>query len=277
MSSDRARLATDYHAGLLSKDLPHERDRLGLLEQWGDPESQAVLAQCGLSATSRCLEIGAGAGSIARWLAQQCPDGRVIAVDSDARYLDGPVQPALEWRQEDIGTLEFADDSFDLIHSRLTFCHLGNRREMIDRAFRWLRPGGWLAICDPMLMPAASSADPDVRRFFAAMEQAWTAQGSDMADWARALPTRMAEAGLKDMSVRARANVIGDGGVYDHLAASNIEQEGGYMVERGLVPADVRDRVLALVRSSRLVELRSITLYAWGRKPLPAGSGTPES
>ncbi len=274
MSSDRT-LATDYHAGLLSKDLPHERDRLGLLEQWGDPESQAVLAQCGLHSASRCLEIGAGAGSIARWLAQQCPDGRVVAVDSDARYLDGPIQPALEWCQEDIRTLEFDDDSFDLIHSRLTFCHLDNRREMIDRAFRWLRPGGWLAICDPMLMPAASSADPDVRRFFGAMEQAWAAQGSDMADWARALPTRLAAAGFDDVSVRARANVIGDGGAYDRLAASNIEQEGGYMVERGIVPADVRDRVLALVRSSRLVELRSITLYAWGCKPLPDESATP--
>ncbi len=271
--SDDPTPATDYHTGLLSKDLPHERDRLGLLEQWGDPESQAVLAQCGLHPASRCLEIGAGAGSIARWLAGQCPDGRVVAVDSDARYLDGPPQPALEWCQEDIGTLEFDDDSFDLIHSRMTFCHLGNRREMLDRAFRWLRPGGWLALCDPMLMPASASADPDVRRFFEATEQAWTAQGSDMADWARALPARLAAAGFADVSVRARANVIGDGGVYDRLAALNIEQEGGYMVERGLVPADVHGRVLELVRSSRLVELRSITLYAWGRKPLPAGSG----
>ena len=61
MTSDQPRLATDYHAGLLSKDAPHERERLGLLEQWGDPESQAVLAQCGLSAASHCLEIGAGA------------------------------------------------------------------------------------------------------------------------------------------------------------------------------------------------------------------------
>lgn len=274
MTSDHPRLATDYHAGLLSKDLPHERERLGLLEQWGDPESQAVLAQCGLSPASHCLEIGAGAGSIARWLARQCRDGRVVAVDADARYLDGPAQPALEWCQEDIRTFEFGDDSFDLIHSRMTFCHLDNRREMIDRAFRWLRPGGWLAICDPMLMPAASSADPDVRRFFTAMEQAWTAQGSDMADWARALPTRMAAAGFADVSARARANVIGDGGAYDRLTALNIAQEGGYMVERGLLPADVHERVLDLVHSSRLVELRSITLYVWGRKPLPEKSAS---
>lgn len=273
MSGERENLETDYRSGLLSKDIPQERSRLGLLEQWGDPESRAVLAQCGLNPASHCLEIGAGAGSVARWLAQQCPDGRVLAVDSDARYLDGSCEPPLKWCQADVRTLDFADGSFDVIHSRLTFCHLDNRQEMIARALRWLRPGGRLAICDPMLMPAASSADPDVRRFFAALEQAWTAQGSDMVDWARALPTRLATAGFADVSVRPQANLLGDGGVYDQLAVANIEQEGAYLVERGLIPADVHERVLALLRGSRLVELRSITLYVWGRKPLSDGDG----
>ncbi len=273
MSGGHENLKSDYRSGLLSKDTPHERGRLGLLERWGDLESHAVLAQCGLTPASHCLEIGAGAGSVARWLAQQCPDGRVLAVDNDARYLDESGEPPLEWCEADARTLDFADGTFDVIHSRMTFCHLANRDEMISRALRWLRPGGWLALCDPMLMPAASSADPDVRRFFGAMELAWTAQGSDMVEWARALPNRLATAGFADVSVRPQANLLGDSGVYDQLAGANIEQEGAYLVERGLIPADVHERVLALLRGSRLVELRSITMYAWGRKPLSDGDG----
>lgn len=273
MSGGHEQLQTDYRSGLLSKDTPSERARLGLLERWGDPESQAVLAQCGLTRKSHCLEIGAGAGSVARWLAQQCPDGRVLAVDNDARYLDQSGPPSLKWCEADVRTLDFPDGSFDVIHSRMTFCHLDNRDELIGRALRWLRPGGWLALCDPMLMPAASSADPDVRRFFSAMELAWTAQGSDMVEWARALPTRLAAAGFADVSLRPQANLLGDGGVYDQLAGANIAQEGAYLVEQGLLPADVHERVLALLQRSQLVELRSITMYAWGRKPLPGGDG----
>ncbi len=69
MSGGHENLKSDYRSGLLSKDTPHERGRLGLLERWGDLESHAVLAQCGLTPASHCLEIGAGAGSVARWLA----------------------------------------------------------------------------------------------------------------------------------------------------------------------------------------------------------------
>ena len=77
MTSD-VPLATDYSSGALSKDIPEEFERLRLLEAWGDPDTHTVLRTVGLRSTWRCLEIGAGAGSVACWLSDQCADGGVV-------------------------------------------------------------------------------------------------------------------------------------------------------------------------------------------------------
>jgi SAM-dependent methyltransferase len=259
-------LATDYSSGALSKDTPEEFERLRLLEAWGDPDTQSVLDTIGLSPNWRCLELGAGAGSIARWLAAQCPDGTVVAVDSDTRYLDGQQVGNLEWRAGDIHSLDFAAESFDLIHSRCTFCHLTERESVIDSAVRWLAPGGWLVVGDPLCLPAAVSIHEPIRRFFGALEAAWRAQGTDMA-WAQTLPSQLARAGLRDIAVLTRPNCLGEKGPYGQLSIANIRQEGAYLVDRGLLAQSDVDAVLALCQDPDFMDIRSMTVYAWGRKP----------
>jgi len=55
-----------------------ERKRLGLLQRQLDPLSQRRLAELGILQSWRCLEVGAGYGSLARWLTDQVgPQGRV--------------------------------------------------------------------------------------------------------------------------------------------------------------------------------------------------------
>jgi len=48
-----------------------ERERLGLLERVADPITLRRLQSLGVREGWRCLEIGAGHGSVARWLAMQ--------------------------------------------------------------------------------------------------------------------------------------------------------------------------------------------------------------
>jgi SAM-dependent methyltransferase len=266
MSAD-ATLGTDYESGALSKDRPGERERLRLLEEWGDPDTHRVLATVGLAPAWRCLELGAGAGSVARWLAAQCPDGTVLAVDSDVRYRRDDEPANLEWRRADIRTLDLPAGSFDLVHSRLTFCHLPNRDEVVASAARWLAPGGWLVVGDPLCMPAAGSAHPAVRRFFGALEEAWRAQGSDMTTWAQTLPSQLARVGLRDVGILVRTNCLGEIGPYGELAVANIRQEGGYLVDSGVLEQRDVDAVLALCQDPGFMDIRSITVYAWGRKP----------
>ncbi len=259
-------LATDYSSGALSKDTPEEFERLRLLEEWGDPDTHAALRTIGLRSQWRCLEIGAGAGSVARWLASQCVEGRVVAVDTDTRYCDGHGPDNLEWRTADVRTLDVPAGSFDLVHSRVTFCHLPNREAMVATATRWLAPGGWLVIGDPMCMPASGSVYEPIRRFFSALETAWRAQGSDMTSWAQTIPSQMARAGLRDIGVLTRANWLGDHGPYGRLAFANLRQEGAYLVGRGLLKQQDVDAVVALCQDPGFTDLRSISVYAWGRK-----------
>ncbi|MEN3308467.1 MAG: hypothetical protein V7603_4669 [Micromonosporaceae bacterium] len=263
--SQEVTLATDYSSGALSKDTPAEFERLRLLEAWGDPDTRAVLRTIGLSPTWRCLEIGAGAGSIARWLATECHDGTVVAVDTDTRYLDGQRTDNLQWRSGDICSLDFPPGSFDLIHSRCTFCHLAERESVTAAAVRWLAPGGWLVIGDPLCMPAAGSTHEPVRRFFGALETAWRAQGTDMT-WAQTLPSQLARAGLRDVAVLTKANCLGEKGPYGQLAIANIRQEGAYLVDRRLLTGRDVDAVLSLCEDPDFMDIRSMTVYAWGMK-----------
>lgn len=94
-------LATDCASGALSKDTPEEFERLRLLPEWGDPDTRTVLGTAGIGRDRRCLTIGAGAGAVARWVAEQCPNGSVVAVDIDTRYLADEL-PNLEGRTRGI-------------------------------------------------------------------------------------------------------------------------------------------------------------------------------
>jgi SAM-dependent methyltransferase len=64
-----------------------------------------------------------------------------------------------------ISTLTFAPGSFDLIHARMTFCHLPNRDEVLARAATWLAPGGRLVIGDLYSFPEELSGHEPRRRF----------------------------------------------------------------------------------------------------------------
>ena len=124
-----------------------EDDRLSLLERIFDPLSRRrrELVQPGW----RWLEVGAGRGSMARWLAERVGNsGLVVATDIDVTYLRRLNVANLEVRQHNI-----LDDpldalgvgSFDVVCSRLMLFWLAGKQESaIRRMVECLRPGGWL-------------------------------------------------------------------------------------------------------------------------------------
>ena len=124
-----------------------EDDRLSLLEQIFDPLSQRrrEFVQPGW----RCLEVGAGRGSMAVWLAKRVGEsGHVVATDIDLTFLKRLHVPNLEVRQHNVleDSLDALDpNSFDLVCSRLMLFWLAGKQEAaIQRMVECLRPGGWL-------------------------------------------------------------------------------------------------------------------------------------
>ena len=111
-----------------------------------DPGSQAVLDALGIAAGWRCLEVGAGGGSLVQWMAGR--GATVTAIDIDTRFLEQLAGDTVELRRMDIRTDELPQREFDLVHARLVLEHLTERRSILDRLAAALRPGGWLVIED---------------------------------------------------------------------------------------------------------------------------------
>jgi len=99
------------------------------------------------------LEVGAGLGGGAAWLARNLAPGSVTGVDLSrsavercrARHLPSP---GLRFEPGDAQALEFADGSFDLVlsvESSHTYPDFGR---FVAEAHRVLRPGGYLMLTD---------------------------------------------------------------------------------------------------------------------------------
>src|SRR4051812_10303747 len=121
-----------------------EQRRLALLEQVEDPFVTATLDRLGVAAGWRCLDVGAGGGSIARWLRDRVgTTGAVVAGDLDTRFFQD--ERGIEARTLDILRDDLEPDHFDLVHCRALLHHLrGNELEAVTRMAKSLRPGGVL-------------------------------------------------------------------------------------------------------------------------------------
>jgi trans-aconitate methyltransferase len=199
-------LVTEKPAYLLDHDWEQEPYRLALLEHHADPTSAARLQASGIGPGWRCLEVGAGRGSVARWLAKRVgPSGSVIALDLDTSLLAGLDEPNVEILSGDVLEIELAEESFDLIHTRLVLMHIPERRRVIERMVSLLAPGGWLVVEELDYMAAA--CDPDVERvaLFTAFKEALPTIDFECG---RAILGELGEAGLSDTGADVRVDVI---------------------------------------------------------------------
>ncbi len=137
---------TDY---MLDNAWRQARERLAALEAWLDPGTTRHLEALGVGAGWRCLEVGAGGGSVAAWLgARVGPSGYVLATDIDTRFLDALAAPNVEVRQHDIVTEALPEGAFDLVHARAVLEHLPQHERALGRMAAALKPGGWLLVED---------------------------------------------------------------------------------------------------------------------------------
>jgi SAM-dependent methyltransferase len=124
-----------------------QRDRLRALEAVFDGGTFRRLAECGVGPGWRCLEVGAGAGSVATWLADRVGlDGSVLATDLDTTLLDDLVRPPLTVRRHNVMTDPLPEASFDLVHARLLLAWLPDPAGALRRLVTALKPGGWLVV-----------------------------------------------------------------------------------------------------------------------------------
>ena len=126
--------AADEQAYAFGNAVPAQLERLRTLEALFDPGTFANLEALGPATGWRCLEIGAGGGSVARRLcARAGPTGSVLATDLDPRFLEGLSAPNLEVRIHDVLADELPADEFDLIHLRMVLMWLPRPDVALER------------------------------------------------------------------------------------------------------------------------------------------------
>lgn len=142
-----------------------EFQRLRRIEALFDPATRARLRATGSLEGRRVLEVGAGAGSVAHWLADQVGSGgRVVAVDIDTRFLND--LKGVEVVQGALGHVEF-EGEFDLIHARYVAIHNENVDDLLESMVALLAPGGWLVLEEPDFEVARALAGaPALREAF---------------------------------------------------------------------------------------------------------------
>lgn len=206
-----------------------EDDRLSLLEQLFDPLSR--LRRTVVQPGWRCLEVGAGRGSMAVWLAQQVgQQGHVVATDVDTTYLERLAVPNLEIRRHNIladPLDELEPGSFDLVCARLLLFWLAGKQEVaIRRMVDCLKPGGWLIDEDGdwgMVAPV-DTAHPHYARYQQAWKNGdwWAARGYDPT-FGRKLPILFERCGLINIHHEMSASVVQGGSPWGQWWLQSLE------------------------------------------------------
>lgn len=133
-----------YFASGLGVDT--DRQRLALQEQVLDPTTIRHLESIGVAPGWRCLNVGAGSGSISVWLAERVgPAGRVVATDVKTD-LHRRGNGSVEIRQHDILRDELEQGYYDLVCSRALLQHLPQPGLALSCMANAVKPGGWVLI-----------------------------------------------------------------------------------------------------------------------------------
>ncbi|MFD7815392.1 class I SAM-dependent methyltransferase [Streptomyces sp. NPDC059785] len=255
-------------------DAPEAADRHVQLAALLDEFTISRLSALGDLTGRRCLETGAGGGSVAAWLAEAAgPAGRVLATDVDTQHLPAPAP--YEVLRHDLEREPVPDGPWDVIHARLVLMHLPSREAVLRRLAAALAPGGALVVEDfettfrklVLAAPTMHAAALVDRYHVLLVERVLAAHGNDPA-WAGRVPAAMLEAGLTgiDTVIHARSWPGGTAGAL--LIGANLAQARAGFLAAGMTRAEL-DELGRLVHDPRLLVRGHLTYSTIGRAPTP--------
>jgi SAM-dependent methyltransferase len=252
-------------------DDPAAAERLDLSSAVLDGFTISRLLGLGDLTGRRCLELGAGNGSVARWLAGQTgPSGRVLATDINTRHI--PSDRGYAVVRHDLTSDPLPDGPWDLIHARLVLRHLPARHEILRRLAAALAPGGALVIeeWDPyraglVLAAPQSEAEELFYAFETIVEQLVDSRAVDL-EWPWQVHADMVGAGLVevDTAVHARSWPGGSAGALHYAATISLLRSR--ILEAGMTGEQL-DRLSGFLRDPRMVVRGLLTISTVGRQP----------
>jgi SAM-dependent methyltransferase len=266
-------MTADEQTYAFDNALAVQRERLATLEALFDPGTIGQLEARGVAPGWRCLEVGAGGGSIAEWLCDRVgPEGSVLATDLDTKWVAELSRPNLEVRVHDLLEDDLPEGEFDLIHLRLLLAWLGDPRVAIERLIATLKPGGLLLAEEIDFVSSVPDPRMDAapRELF---ERAANAHNTVLAQrhsfdpfYGRRVAGDLEDAGLTDMGAHGRASMWRGGGPGGRIWRLSIEQLRDQIVALDLLSPTEFEAALALCDDPRLMVMSPVMMAAWGRR-----------
>jgi SAM-dependent methyltransferase len=245
-------------------------DRFPALSDAFDAGTQRHLTAVGVSAGWRCLEVGGGGGSIARWLAERVgPTGHVLVTDIDPRHLRFPDLPEVEVRVHDIAADPLPAASFDLVHARLVLVHVAEREAALANMIAALKLGGWLVdeefdssvFPDPVLNPGETLLKTHI-----ALSRTLDDRGVDRT-FGRRLFSRLRALGLERVASEGRTFMWPAGSPGTAMVRANYSQLRAQMIAAGHLTQVEFDRDIAALDDPDFLMPSPVLWAAWGQKP----------
>ncbi|MER5634555.1 methyltransferase [Streptomyces nitrosporeus] len=267
---------------VFDNDSPHSAHHHDCLERALDPLTLDHLTAAGVAPGMHCLEIGAGAGSVARGLARLvAPGGTVTATD----VKPGRIAPApgLTVLTHDVVTDPLPEAAYDVVVARLVLQHLPERQEVLHRLLRALRPGGLLQIDEfdagrePCLLAPTEDDARLYERFTTARADLMRAAGGDPS-WGRRVAKALRDTGFTGIGIRPHVLLRAPGTPALGLQLHHLAHLAPRLLDSGFTP-DELDRLRALMNHPGFAALTGVLHSVQGRRPAPDTwpGGTPRT
>ena len=122
-------------------------------------KNQVLYEKAGIKTGDRILDAGCGIGGSSIWLAKQYGH-QVTGITISAKQAAYAGQHAkrhgvaalVDFKVADFCATPFADESFDVVWALESSCHALNKADFLREAYRLLRKGGRLVVCDGFLL-----------------------------------------------------------------------------------------------------------------------------
>ncbi|WP_019211974.1 class I SAM-dependent methyltransferase [Yersinia massiliensis] len=162
----------NYGDTLFCQEIADEMYRLELVSKTYDFISQRQISTLITQPDMRCLDIGSGTGSMAKWLSEQPKVKEVVALDRFVNLLEKKltISEKLHIVQHDLNSDDYTGE-FDLINIRFVLMHLRDREKILNKISSWLKPSGWLIVSDVIDLSPEEVDDPLYRKIMSTMWQ----------------------------------------------------------------------------------------------------------
>ena len=259
---------SDY---LLTNARAETAARFDALEEAFDLVTTGHLERIGVAPGWRCLELGAGGGSIAAWLATKVGSaGRVVATDLDVSRFRTHSVEQLEVRRLDLVTDPLPGGPWDLIHERLVLQHVPARLEVLDRMVAALAPGGWVVLED-FDTAEVRTTDRDgphhelIARVAVAFNRLLADRGG-VSSFAANARRELMDRGLVDTGSSGHVSIASGGTGFARAVAANTLQVRDQLEASGFTPGEL-DHFLTVLDDPETIVGSPVLISTWGRRP----------